>query len=99
MRKADVNDIPEAEQRYLRAALQAANVARGFLEWMDSAIERLSPERSTALAEEARRLYAEALRGARAALDASPPPTDLAPFATRLDAGFGDVEQAFAHFV
>jgi phospholipase/carboxylesterase len=99
MHKADVSDIPEAEQRYLRAALQAANVARGFLEWMDGAIERLSPERSAALAEEARRLHAGALRGARTALDASPPPTDLAPFATRLDAGFADVEQSFSHFV
>jgi phospholipase/carboxylesterase len=99
MHKADLSDIPEAEQGYLRAALQAGTAARRFLEWMEGATERLSPECSAGLAQEARRLHAEPLQAARAALQASPAPSDLAPFATRLDDGFSHVEQAFEHFV
>jgi phospholipase/carboxylesterase len=89
-----VTDILQDEARYLRAALEAARAARLFLEWMEQTSERLAPERSVALAEQTRDTYGETLRTCRAALDASPPPPELAPFAERLSEGFEDVERA-----
>ncbi len=97
-RTLDVSEIPETERRYLSAALQAAQASRQFLQWMEKASERLAPERSADLAAEARQTHGERLHAARVALDASPPPPELEPFAVRLRAGFDHVEQAFALF-
>jgi len=93
-----VKQIPDAEARYLHAALAAAQVARRFLEWMEQVMERLAPQRSCQLAEETERTYTAALQAARTALDQYPPPAELAPFAERLAEGFHDVEQACALF-
>jgi phospholipase/carboxylesterase len=90
--------IPEDEARYLGAALQAARVAREFLEWMESASERLAPERSAALAAHTTHTFTAPLREARAALDAAVAPAALAPFAERLAEGFADIEKAFELF-
>jgi len=93
-----VNQIQNAEARYLHAALDAAQVARRFLEWMEGVMERLAPQRSSQLAEETERTHAGPLHAARNALDQSPPPAELVPFAERLAEGFADVEQACALF-
>ena len=93
-----MTEIPESEARYLSAALQAARVARQFLEWMERAAEQLAPQRSTALAAEAERTFAEPVRALRAALDVSPPPVELAPFASRFAEAVADIEKAFELF-
>src|SRR5581483_5965662 len=87
-----------AEVGYLRAALAAAQAARDFLAWMEGAAEKLAPGRSEGLAAEARDLLLPAVARARAALDAAPPPDDLAPYASRLAEAFGHVERACALF-
>ncbi len=89
-----VTDISQDEARYLRAALDAARAARVFLEWMEQVSERLAPERSAPLAEQTRDGYADSLSVCRSALNAHPPPSELAPFAERLEEGFAHVEQA-----
>jgi phospholipase/carboxylesterase len=91
-------ETPPEEARYLRAALAAAQVARGFLAWMEVAAERLSPQRAAGLAAETERLHGAGLRAARAALDAAPAPAEIAPFAARLAEGFDHVERAFGLF-
>ena len=88
---------PDAEAHFRTAALHAATAARGFLEWMDGATERLAPERAVELAQEVRRLHAEPLRAALAELDAHPPPRALQPFAAELADGFDHTVQAFDH--
>jgi len=93
-----MTSIPPDEARYLAAALQASRVARRFLGWMEVASERLAPERSVGLADEAAGTFAAPLHEARAALDGSPPPAALAPFARRLAEGFADVERAWDLF-
>lgn len=93
-----MTDLSQDEARYLRAALDAARAARAFLEWMEQVSERLAPERSMTLAEQTREAYADPLRTCRAALDASPPPSELAPFAERFGEGFANVEQAYELF-
>jgi phospholipase/carboxylesterase len=93
-----VDSLPEAEARYLAAALQAARLARQFLEWMENVGERLAPERSVDLAHATEGTYAETLRAAGAALAASPPPAELAPFAERFAGGFSDVREACTLF-
>src|SRR5581483_7734998 len=87
-----------AEVGYLRAALAAAQAARDFLAWMEGAAEKLAPGRSEGLAAEARDLLLPAVARARAALDAAPPPDDLAPYASRLAEAFGHAERACALF-
>ena len=93
-----MTDIRQDEARYLRAALDAAQAARLFLAWMEHASERLAPERSAALAEETQQTHGASLRACRAALDACPPPAELAPFAERLGEGFENIEQAYELF-
>ena len=93
-----MTDISHDEASYLHAALNAARAARAFLQWMEQVSERLAPERSTALAEQTRDAYADMLCACRAALDASPPPADLVPFAERLGEGFENVERAYELF-
>jgi phospholipase/carboxylesterase len=93
-----VDSIPEAEARYLGAALQVARLARGFLEWMETVGERLAPERSADLAHTTERTYAEALRAAGAALAANPPPAELTPFAERFADGFNNLLEACTLF-
>lgn len=87
-------DSAADEARYLRAALDAANAARVFLAWMEHASEHLAPDRSVALAEQTEATHAGTLRACRAALDASPPPSELAPFAERFNEGFENIEHA-----
>jgi phospholipase/carboxylesterase len=89
-----VADLAPDEARYLRAAFDAAHAARVFLDWMEQASERLAPERSVALAEQTEAAHGGPLRAGRAALDASPPPPELAPFAERFNEGFEHVERA-----
>jgi phospholipase/carboxylesterase len=98
IREPKMSSSPAATDAYLRAALQAGQASREFLQWMESASERLAPERAAGLAVEAMQVHREPLRAARAALDANPPPTELAAFAQRLREGFDDVEQAFVLF-
>jgi phospholipase/carboxylesterase len=93
-----VSQIPDAEARYLHAALDAAHAARRFLEWMERIMEELAPQRSIQLAEETERMHAGPLHTARMALDQSPAPAELTPFAERLAEGFADVEKACALF-
>lgn len=93
-----MTNIAAEEARYLRAALDAAHAARAFLEWMEQASERLAPERSVALAEQTEAAHGGKLRACRAALDASPPPSELAPFAERFNEGFEDVKRACTLF-
>lgn len=90
--------IPESEAKYLAAALQAAHAARAFLGWMETVGEQLAPQRSGVLAAETERRHAPPLRAARGALDANPPPAELAPFAERLAEGFADVEKGLELF-
>ena len=87
-------EIAPDEARYLRAAFAAAHAARTFLAWMEQASERLAPDRSVALAEQTEAAHAGRLREGRAALDANPPPSELAPFAERFNEGFENVERA-----
>src|SRR6202158_1791639 len=89
---------PASAEHYLQVAQQAAVSARGFLQWMEDATERLAPERAAALAPEARATHAEPLRSARAALDAVRAPPESASFAQRFTEGFGHVEQALDQF-
>ena len=91
-------DNSQVEARYLRAALDAARAARLFLEWMEEASEQLAPARSATLAEHTRQHHGERLRACRTALDASPPPAELAPFAQRLGEGFENIERAYELF-
>ena len=91
-------DISQEEAGYLRAALDSAQAARRFLEWMDLASEQLAPERTATLAEQTRQHHGERLRACRTALDTSPPPAELAPFAQRLEEGFENVERAYELF-
>lgn len=88
----------DPEARYLNVALEAAGAGRAFLGWMETAAEQLAPERSATLAAEAGRIHGERLRAARAALQSSPPPDDLVPFAERLAEGVGHVNAAFDLF-
>jgi phospholipase/carboxylesterase len=93
-----MSEVPQAEAAFLRAALQAAQAARDFLEWMEDAAERLAPARSRALAEETRRRFAEPLATARGALEAAQAPADLRPFAERLGEGWSHIAAAFELF-
>jgi len=89
---------PASAEQFIQVAQQAAVAARAFLQWMENATERLAPERSVALATEARDAHAEPLRAARAALDAVRAPPELTSFAQRFADGFGHVEQALDDF-
>jgi phospholipase/carboxylesterase len=89
-----VADIAQDEADYLRAALEAAQAARRFLGWMEQASEQLAPERSATLAIRTAESHAATIRACAAALDASPPPSELTPFAERLREGFVHVEDA-----
>ena len=90
--------VSQGEARYLRAALMMAEVARRFLAWMEAAAEQLAPERSTALAAEMTQLFRDAFATARSAVDAAPPPPDLAAFASGVREGFHHAETAFESF-
>lgn len=87
-------ELPEDEARYLNAAVQAADVARQFLSWMETVSERLAPERSAALAAETHERFSAALPAAVAALDANPPSKDLEPFAQRVRMGMEESARA-----
>ncbi len=83
---------------YLHVVQSAATAARDFLLWMDGAVERLAPERSVELTNEAQRLHGAALGTARAMLAESSPPQALQPFADQIAAAFAHVDEAFAEF-
>lgn len=72
------------DAQYLHSALQAAVVARRFLEWLEQAGERLSPERLHDLATEARDGHSKSLEACGSALAEAPVPGELAAFAERL---------------
>lgn len=91
-----MDQIPEPEGRYLRAAFTAAGTAREFLEWMEHVGEALAPERSADLAAQTRRAFGERLPACAAAL--ASPPEALAPFAERFRSGFEEVTSAFEQF-
>src|SRR5215831_13633929 len=73
-RANSVSDIPEAEARYLGAALDAAKAAQAFLAWMEGAGERLAPDRLMTLASDMVDRHEGTLRAVRTALDAAPAP-------------------------
>lgn len=79
-----MNEIPKADEQFLRAALHAAKVARSFLGFMEIASERLAPERLPDLAAEARDVYAANLDDCAEALQTAPVPDELRSFAERL---------------
>jgi len=89
---------PPDDTPYLRAALQAAHLARAWLTWWETAAERLAPERIAALANETQEAHGPAFAAITAALAAHPAPDTLAPFAATLQAGFDAAATAFALF-
>jgi pimeloyl-ACP methyl ester carboxylesterase len=93
-----VNEISNADERYLHVALQAAKAARDFLGWLERASEQLAPERLSHLAAEARDHYSTSLEQCASALEAASVPGELRPFAERLQDTFEHARTACTLF-
>jgi len=88
---------PEAEAHYRIAAAQATGAARDFLAWLETATERMAPDRFAALVDEARRLHNGPMDAARAQLAAHPPPTEMQSLAASVHDGFAHADASFQH--
>ena len=93
-----MSDVSDSETQYLNAVLHVAAVEQEFLAWMEVVGEQLAPARSAALANETRERFGGRLNESIAALDASVPSEELKPFASRVQAGIAEVQQAFELF-
>lgn len=88
-----------SELPYLRATLAAAEAARRALVELESTVERLAPQRITALAAGVEASCGPALRAARAGLEQAAVPAEMQRLAEHVDKAFRHVEQAVAAFV